>query len=159
MFSVSDESPVFLKNEVCLSTVCASFPHVEGTAKREKQREAEGSCKAVQVQFVWSLHAHALKSCGTLLMVWTVAFQAPLSMGFSRQEYWSEWVAISCSIVEPGPPAKLSPRLPAFFFIRTSQGIERTWLICCTRPGRFWVLNELTSLHSFCSFRNLSLCT
>ena len=24
-----------------------------------------------------------------------VAHQAPLSMGFSRQEYWSEWVAIS----------------------------------------------------------------
>ena len=22
---------------------------------------------------------------------WTVAHQAPLSMGFSRQEYWSEW--------------------------------------------------------------------
>ena len=27
---------------------------------------------------------------------WTVAYQAPLSMGFSRQEYW-EWVAISFS--------------------------------------------------------------
>ena len=25
---------------------------------------------------------------------WTVAYQAPLSMGFSRQEYWS-WVAVS----------------------------------------------------------------
>ena len=29
----------------------------------------------------------------------TVAQQAPLSMGFSRQEYWSEWVAISSSRV------------------------------------------------------------
>ena len=27
---------------------------------------------------------------------WTVAHQAPLSMGFSQQEYW-EWVAISSS--------------------------------------------------------------
>ena len=27
---------------------------------------------------------------------WTVAHQAPLTMGFSRQEYWS-WVAISFS--------------------------------------------------------------
>ena len=25
---------------------------------------------------------------------WTVAHQAPLSMGFSRQEYWLEWVTI-----------------------------------------------------------------
>ena len=28
------------------------------------------------------------KSCLTLAMPWTVAHQAPLSMGFSRQEYW-----------------------------------------------------------------------
>jgi hypothetical protein len=29
------------------------------------------------------------KSCLTLVTPWTVARQAPLSMGFSRQEYWS----------------------------------------------------------------------
>ena len=29
------------------------------------------------------------KSCLTLVTLWTVARQAPLSMGFSRQEYWS----------------------------------------------------------------------
>ena len=29
-------------------------------------------------------------SCPTLATPWTVARQAPLSMGFSRQEYWSE---------------------------------------------------------------------
>ena len=29
------------------------------------------------------------KSCSTLAILWTVACQAPLSMGFSRQEYWS----------------------------------------------------------------------
>ena len=29
------------------------------------------------------------KSCPTLSTPWTVACQAPLSMGFSRQEYWS----------------------------------------------------------------------
>ena len=28
-------------------------------------------------------------SCLTLVTPWTVARQAPLSMGFSRQEYWS----------------------------------------------------------------------
>ena len=36
------------------------------------------------------------KSCLTLVIPWTVACQAPLSMGFSRQDYW-EWVAISFS--------------------------------------------------------------
>ena len=29
------------------------------------------------------------KSCPTLETPWTVACQAPLSMGFSRQQYWS----------------------------------------------------------------------
>jgi len=29
------------------------------------------------------------KLCPTLVTPWTVASQAPLSMGFSRQEYWS----------------------------------------------------------------------
>ena len=29
------------------------------------------------------------KSCPTLAIPWGVACQAPLSMGFSRQEYWS----------------------------------------------------------------------
>ena len=29
------------------------------------------------------------KSCPTLVTPWTIARQAPLSMGFSRQEYWS----------------------------------------------------------------------
>ena len=33
----------------------------------------------------------------SLLPPWTVAYQAPLSMGFSRQEYWRTWVAISFS--------------------------------------------------------------
>ena len=30
-----------------------------------------------------------VKSCPTLATPWTVAHQAPLSMGFSRQGYWS----------------------------------------------------------------------
>ena len=35
---------------------------------------------------VW---AKSLQSCPTLCDLWTVAYQAPLSMGFSRQEHWS----------------------------------------------------------------------
>ena len=32
---------------------------------------------------------HDTQSCPTLVILWTVASQAPLSMEFSRQEYWS----------------------------------------------------------------------
>ena len=31
------------------------------------------------------------KLCSIIATPWTVAFQAPLSMGFSRQESWSQW--------------------------------------------------------------------
>ena len=50
------------------------------------------------------------KLCPTLVTPWTVALQAPLSMGFSRQEYWSGWPFPSPGDlpdpgIEPGSPA------------------------------------------------------
>ena len=48
--------------------------------------------------------------CPTLVTPWTVACQAPLSMGFSWQEYWSglpfpSLGDLSDPGVEPGAPA------------------------------------------------------
>ena len=39
--------------------------------------------------FVHESESEVAQSCPTLCDPWTVAHQAPLSMGFSRQEYWS----------------------------------------------------------------------
>ena len=36
-----------------------------------------------------SLHAQLLQSCRLFATLWTVVCQAPLFMGFPRQEYWS----------------------------------------------------------------------
>ena len=66
------------------------------------------------------------QSCPTFVTPWTVACQAPLSMGFSRQEYWNGL---------PFPPAgdlpdpgvePVSPTLEAdfFFFKPSSEPIE-----------------------------------
>ena len=50
---------------------------------------------------------------------WTVARQAPLSMGFSRQEYWG---GLPCpppgDLLDPGiePTALMSPALAGRFF-------------------------------------------
>ena len=33
--------------------------------------------------------SEVVQSCPTLWAPWTAAYQAPLSTGFSRQEYWS----------------------------------------------------------------------
>ena len=50
------------------------------------------------------------KSCLTFATPWTVTCQAPLSMGFSRQEYWSGLLFPSLGNlpdpgIEPGSPA------------------------------------------------------
>ena len=49
------------------------------------------------------------KSCLILVTPWTVACQAPLNIGFSRQEYWSEFPFPS-----PGdlPDPVIEPRSP-----------------------------------------------
>ena len=57
------------------------------------------------------------KSCLTLATPWTVACQAPLSMGFSRQEYWSGLPFTSPGDlpdpgIEPGSPALQADSLP-----------------------------------------------
>ena len=46
----------------------------------------------------------------SLMTLWTVAHQAPLSMGFPRQEYWSELPFLS-----PGdlPNPRIEPSSPA----------------------------------------------
>ena len=35
------------------------------------------------------MHAKSLQSFRLFAILWTIAHWAPLSMGFSRQEYWS----------------------------------------------------------------------
>ena len=58
------------------------------------------------------------KSCLTLVTPWTVAHQAPLSMGFSREEYWS---------VLPFPPQRnlanpgIKPRSLASLALQTDS--------------------------------------
>ena len=45
--------------------------------------------KNIKTTYITCLHAKSLQSCLTLCNSMTVACQAPLSMGFSRQEHWS----------------------------------------------------------------------
>ena len=52
------------------------------------------------------------------MTLWTVAHQAPLSMGFSRQEYWSELPCPSAGDlpdpgIKPGSPVLQADSLPS----------------------------------------------
>ena len=61
----------------------------------------------------------AAKSCLTLATPWTVACQAPLAMGFCRQEYWSGLLLPPPGdLPDPGtePRSFTSPALADEFF-------------------------------------------
>ena len=66
--------------------------------------------------------------------LWTVACQAPLSKGFSRQEYWS---GLPCpppgDLPDPGtePKSPMSPVLAGGFFIASTTW-EALIYICMT---------------------------
>ena len=54
---------------------------------------------------------------------WTVAHQAPLSVGFSRQEYWSRWPFPPPADrpdpgMEPSSPVSLAKQVTGFFTAR-----------------------------------------
>ena len=72
------------------------------------------------------------KSCLTLATLWIIACQAPLSMGFSRQEYWSGFPFPSLgALPNPGiePMSLVSPALAGGFFTTEPPGNEVTSVI------------------------------
>ena len=56
------------------------------------------------------MHAQSLQLCDSFVTPWTAARQAPLSMGFPKQEYWS-----GLPFSPPGdlPDPGIEPRSPA----------------------------------------------
>ena len=68
------------------------------------------------------------QSCPTLVTTWTVARQAPLSMGFFRQEYLSGLsVPPPGGLADPGiePTSPASPALAGRFFTTELPGKAR----------------------------------
>ena len=65
-------------------------------------------------------------SCVQLFAIqWTVAYEAPLSMGFSRQENWSEWSFLSLGDLpnlEIEPTSPVSHALVGRFFTTEPPG-------------------------------------
>ena len=100
-------------------------------------------------------------SCGQLITIlWTIARQAPLLMGFSRKEYWSE---LPCpppgDLPDPGiKPTSLKPPALAGGFFTTSA----TWE-ACYRAMKSWsgdssqirvtIEGEDSAIHKIIQFR------
>ena len=63
---------------------------------------------------------------------WTAALQAPLSMGFSRQEYWSGWPSPPPgALPHPGmePASPVAPALAGGLF--TTGGPQEACILVC----------------------------
>ena len=74
-------------------------------------------------------HAKLLQSCSTFATLWTVAHQAPLSVGFSRQKYWS------------GLPRHSPGDLP-------DPGIKPTSLLSHILVGGFFTTSIIWEIHA-----------
>ena len=73
------------------------------------------NCKTIEFvcgTLLWCVCTQSLYSCPTLCNRRTIARQAPLSMGFSKQEYWSGWCLPSGYLPDPGTEPT-SPALQA----------------------------------------------
>ena len=89
---------------------------------------------------------------------WTIACQAPLSMGFSRQEYWSGLPFPSPGDLLDAGIKPTSPALAGGFFTTEPPGkplwIHRKWLILASFPsnihwaGRMKVISARNQLDS-----------
>ena len=72
------------------------------------------------------------QTCPTLATPWTVTCQAPLSMGFSRQEYWSGLpFPLPGDLHDPGiqPRSPVAPALTSGFFAIEPPGKQYKCLV------------------------------
>ena len=92
---------------------------------------------------VWNVHSYA-SHVWLFEAPWTAAHQAPLSIGFPRQEYWSGLPFPSPgNLHDPGikPTSHVSPTLAGEFFTNTSSANwEARWISCGISQAICWIL-------------------
>ena len=113
--------------------------------QREIQQAEDDNIHCIR-QLCCVLWGKLLQLCLLFVTPWTIGHQAPLSMGFSRQEYWS---GLPCpspgDLPDPGiePTSLVSPALAGGFFITSAtweaQGCDNKvpqtkWLTHFRRP-------------------------
>ena len=84
------------------------------------------------------VYAESLSHVWLFVTPWTVAHQAPLSMGFSRLECWSGWPCpppgdLPNPGIEPGSPTLQADSLPS------------------EPPGKPWLLSKFVGYRNACS--------
>ena len=79
-----------------------------------------------------------VKSCLTLVTPWTVTCQAPQSVGFSRQEYWS-----GLPFPSPGSPLNISSQFLLAYLVSPEKSLKTLWgLLCFIFLAAFKILSH-----------------
>ena len=85
---------------------------------------------------------------------WTIAGQAPLSMGFSRQEYWS---GLPCpppgDLPNPGfkPASLTSPALAGGFFTSSATFVSKLYIFWSSTTAKNFCPIKITVIVAFIS--------
>ena len=133
---LSDSKACLTNHWTTLSSEALSLGHISLLQKYTSSKNCTLVCVCVCLR-AKSLHSGMLShfSCVRLFATpWTVAWQPPLSMGFSRQEYWN---GLPCPPLGdlPDPGVELtsltSPAVVGGFFI-TGDTWETLTLVCIT---------------------------
>ena len=86
------------------------------------------------IYILFESESEVAQPCPTLCNPWTVAYQVSLSMGFSRQEYWS-----GLPFPSPGdlPDPGIEPRSPELQAdALTSEPPGNAFWMCANQTGR-----------------------
>ena len=110
--------------KIALSTCCRGAGRAQSIPEKIKLFLCLFSVSCVIFQKEFSFLPCVLSRCSHVqlfLTLWSIAHQAPLAMGFSKQEYWS------------GLPFSPPEALP-------NPGIEPTSLVSPALAGRFFII-------------------
>ena len=83
----------------------------------------------------WNVKVKSLSHVHLFVTPWTVGCQTPPSMGFSRQEYWSQLLFPSPGDppdpgIKPGSPALQADYLPSELKVPSSLIRDQTCALC-----------------------------
>ena len=92
------------------------------------------------------VHAKSLQLCLTLCDPWTVAHQVRLSMGFSRQEYWSG-LPYPPPGDHPDPGIFMSPALAGRLF--TTSATWKAHISICKRCNKIHLFLSLRPFRNY----------
>ena len=114
------------------------WPHRRQSSRLHHPRDSPGKNTGVGCHFLlqcmkWKVKVKSLSHVWLLATPWTAAYQAPPSMGFSRQEYWS------------GLPLPSQDGSPSFFEKYFAAAVTKSLQSCptlcdpmdCSPPGSF----------------------